>query len=593
MELATENTDDLQDVNGPSLEASSAHPIVMHPETLKFGECSPVEMRSTSPPSNHPRPEHFNGSTDPMRTAAIEGSSIPSTAKRVLLRFEHALPSPPSYPLETIDASSSSLRSGSSIDGMVEQTRSMTLIQKLRQSAFRRKMNPSIDNLSSSFSTTFPTDHSVRTPSLGTTEYASPRVLPSIGTVHDIVEWNGETEALPHTLIVGRLDGGGSLEILNPHSVEHDGEREGVVKSPSVSNAGTESEIRINSPPLPSSSEEETLEQNNTGSSIQAYSLATDSIPPPQSRLDHFAHSTLELGASSMAFMQQIRGAAFRRKKTLARSRDTFMEKERLHRQSIAQASEVARLQMEAALESQKVKETISVPHLPLVQVRPFKALPLPKTTGFQGSGGLSGVPKVPKRRPTIPKSPFLGSRRLLVADSANRLALPPNAASSTSSKESSSFKALHLPKSSLPVGGAGQSGVPKVPKRKVTVPQSPLLGPKRRLPPLEASANVPLPIDDDVSHHSKGVTSDDGGSCVLMGTEFHTSSKENEEPAAMALGSSMAYIPHSTRRAEQRAAFEKERAKNEQLRREAQRKERLQQVQMLQKELDVLRIEI
>jgi hypothetical protein len=589
MELAMENTEDLHDVNMPSLDSSSAHQIVVDPETLKFGECSPVVTNSTPSPSLQQPSLRFNSNTDPLMTAAIEGSSIPSTAKRVLLRFEHPLPSPPPYPLETIDGTLSTLPSETSIDGMAEQTRSMTLIQKLRQSAFRRKMNPTIDTLSSSFAATFSSVHSV-TPTLQSDDFSVTKLLPSIQTVQDTMSRIGESETLPQTLVVGRLDGGGSLEILSPHSVEHNDEELMEEKSPRVWNTGTEMEIS-----LPSS--EEALEQNTSESSIQAYSLLSDSIPSPQSRLDHFVHSTHELGASSMAFIQQIRGAAFRRKKNLARSRDSFMEKERLHRQSIAQASEVARLQMEATLESQRIKDTISVPPLSLASAKSFKALPLPKTTGFQGSGGLSGVPKVPKRLPTIPKSPFLGSRRLLAADSTNRHvhALPPSATSSTSSKEaSSSFKALPLPKSSMRIGGAGQAGVPKVPKRNITIPHSPQLGILRRPSTPEVSATVlaPLPIDDEV-HQSEEVFSDDGGSSLLIGTEFRHSSKENEDPAPMAHRPSLAYIPHSTRRAEERAAFEIERAKNEQLRLEAQRKERLQQVQTLKKELDVLRIEI
>mmetsp|Transcript_34913 Transcript_34913/g.70599 ORF Transcript_34913/g.70599 Transcript_34913/m.70599 type:complete len:889 (+) Transcript_34913:1593-4259(+) len=42
----------------------------------------------------------------------------------------------------------------------------------------------------------------------------------------------------------------------------------------------------------------------------------------------------------------------------------------------------------------------------------PFKARPLPATTGDLGHGGQTGVPKVTKRTPTVPSSPLLGHRR-------------------------------------------------------------------------------------------------------------------------------------------------------------------------------------
>ncbi len=42
----------------------------------------------------------------------------------------------------------------------------------------------------------------------------------------------------------------------------------------------------------------------------------------------------------------------------------------------------------------------------------PFKARPLPATTGTIGQGGQTGVPKVAKRSPTVPSSPLLGFRR-------------------------------------------------------------------------------------------------------------------------------------------------------------------------------------
>lgn len=42
----------------------------------------------------------------------------------------------------------------------------------------------------------------------------------------------------------------------------------------------------------------------------------------------------------------------------------------------------------------------------------PFKARPLPATTGTIGQGGQTGVPKVAKRSPTVPASPLLGFRR-------------------------------------------------------------------------------------------------------------------------------------------------------------------------------------
>jgi hypothetical protein len=183
------------------------------------------------------------------------------------------------------------------------------------------------------------------------------------------------------------------------------------------------------------------------------------------------------LDASSLAFIERLRGAAHRRKLQVARSRDALVAKEREQLLSIASAKE-QKLELAPELPStfppvhERVKTSVG-------PYKPFKARPAPDTTGHFGSGGQVGVPKVEKKPATTPFSPLLGSRRprkeeISFADLALR----------ESRKRIESklfpFKARPAPPTTGYIGHGGQAGVPKIPKRPATVPESPLLGKKR-----------------------------------------------------------------------------------------------------------------
>ena len=182
-----------------------------------------------------------------------------------------------------------------------------------------------------------------------------------------------------------------------------------------------------------------------------------------RSRDDEIHKTKQGLGASSMAFIEQLRGAALRRKMNLSRSRDSLAAKERKQREDIA-ASEAARLQKEEldrqAEEADRASRRKSVPARPSL-LQTFKARPLPPTSGLLGSGGLSGVPKVEKKPTTTPISPFLGSRRDLrqaaepeTCDYYQRKSVTVPVSKQPASIDTTTFKARPLS-----IGGCGTSG--------------------------------------------------------------------------------------------------------------------------------------
>ena len=235
-----------------------------------------------------------------------------------------------------------------------------------------------------------------------------------------------------------------------------------------------------------------------------------------------------QVDESSLEFIERIRTAAHRRKVAMTRSRDSLAAKEREHLRCIA-----------ASKSKPETPEHThsSVPKQAQVAFKQFKARPLPSTTFQKGMGGLSGVPKVdakptttplspllgrhkresntlsfergmgglsgvPKvdtRPPTTPFSPLLGYRR---KERIQIRALDPpkqpikgytnkqggklkdtftdRRRQKCEEKTISSFKARPVPPTTGVNGHAGQVGVPKIVKRSITIPSSPLLGHRR-----------------------------------------------------------------------------------------------------------------
>jgi hypothetical protein len=206
------------------------------------------------------------------------------------------------------------------------------------------------------------------------------------------------------------------------------------------------------------------------------------------------------LDASSMAFIERLRGAAHRRKLRVARSRDSLAAKEKEHLLSIASANE--RRQLMASKEAPTNTNGISMKPTVAIEssYKPFKARPVPRTTGQVGSGGQIGVPKVEKKPATTPFSPLLGARRPQTEKlpsinsptrnvprrSTSRLvsmvaeSLTPKKSKSQGHTTKTTFKARPAPPTTGFIGQGGQVGVPKVPKRPVTIPVSPPLGIRR-----------------------------------------------------------------------------------------------------------------
>jgi hypothetical protein len=355
-------------------------------------------------------------------------------------------------------------------------------------------------------------------------------------------------------------------------------------------------------------------------------------------RDEEIARTQVELGHTSLAFLHRLRGAAFRRKKALVNSRDDMVAKERSHREGI-EAARLLRRQSITELSPETHEETetqqisndyvfkarplpnaefsgsvgvpkvdkrpITVPVSPLLGFRRTKqsnepsmalttktgALPLPKTTGESGRGGLSGLPRVIKRPVTVPVSPMLGLRRQ-DCDSQTDFSV-----ASSKPPTRKGFKALLVPKS---LKSNGVSGVPRIPSRPTTVPCSPLLGGRRKSIQGSAPETNAMPTDelcDDSLSQSVG-----SAQCSLVGVKLLSTpslvvDEENEPPNVPYLvhdtkevESHPGYEPHSTARARQRAEFDAYLVTREKERLAEESHCRLEQARALKRELGELR---
>ena len=641
---------------------------------------------------------------------AIVNSDLPSTAKRVLLRMGNSaekkrndidtspgtntFSSDKENHLQNVihsyhsdhSQNNNNNKNASSTPADMEQSRSVSLIQKLRQSAFRRKMNtdqnhsnhlimtdipnrsPSVvlhNNHSNSTKTAFsnsvtaivdetqlssPTSVRDRTTLLSfsttTQTSSSPSPLPLSILKHrnhthlsrsQHNQNENHTDLSPQTLVVGRLEDGMlnlrspliqtriTSDIDNENNVDNNNNSEEDDDDEQITVPQQETE-HFDNPYYQSPDSlmisESSLEGDFDSHSgmITASSIISDTIPnnttfdtATQITTTHIVtgvssssgvHSSSSTG-TSMEFIQHLRGAAYRRKMNLTRSRDSLMNKEKQHRAHNAaiklQREILERNQQEEQQQredEQKRKLTQQQLQQTLLSTQwhdvPFKALPLPKSS--QLHGGFIGIPKIDKRPPTIPISPHLGLRRRRHPQNHNRVGdhnkegdedevgatrQTTNHSKASNGTISNEFKALPIPKSSLQLGGAGQSGIPKVSKRLITIPQSPLLGLRR--PPKHHTA----PKVSQTNVVSKSILRSD--------TTTVTNPMAIKAPTVhhMMTSSIQPYIPHSTRRAVQRAEFDQRRRHQEQVRIIHERHVQQQLVQRLQGELERLRIEI
>lgn len=336
--------------------------------------------------------------------------------------------------------------------------------------------------------------------------------------------------------------------------------------------------------------------------------LSNDSIEiPVRFTAEEMQRTTEELGASRNAFIQRLRGAAFRRKMNLTRSRDSLVAKEREHREAMA-ASMAAKMQQEQQdresllLKCKNQRSSSSIPSTAKMEQfdHTFKARPVPVTTGLAGSGGLFGVPKVEKRPTTTPLSPRLGVRR-----QSHRIKSARHAEEDSCDQPfhgdtgATTFHARPLPKTNGHLGAAGQFGVPKVPKRPVTVPLSPLLGTRRstqHIVPSNRSKTEFVDCSNNKTIHDEGKrkhsVEPSNSEHSLLGLEL-CSQKENDEEAVITprnTATTQPFVPHSTARALKRAEYDMLREKNEARRKEEERQKRKERIETLRKELGVLR---
>ena len=167
------------------------------------------------------------------------------------------------------------------------------------------------------------------------------------------------------------------------------------------------------------------------------------------------ASAKKHIDASSLMFIETLRGAARRRKQEVTRSRDSLAAKEKEQLLSIAESKERQRQALAKVDETQALQKIAATKQDSIMRpigYKPFKARPMIQS----GSGGQVGIPKVEKKPTTIPFSPQLGAKR------------------------QQRLRVLALEK-----GQGGQFGVPKVEKKKSTVPVSPHLGLRRQTSPL------------------------------------------------------------------------------------------------------------
>ena len=219
-------------------------------------------------------------------------------------------------------------------------------------------------------------------------------------------------------------------------------------------------------------------------------SFGTPGTPRTPGGNHDYTEAKKELGATSLEFIQRLRGAAQKRKQNLTRSRDSLVAKEREQREAVAALKVVPKQKPPTPNVQSLAKETTSK-----TIANSFKAKPLPATNGELGSGGLKGIPKVAKKPTTVAASPLLGARRVnppkvkslqapvtkpRIVNKDDSL-VPKTKKMHPVNNNTGTFKARPAPPTTGALGRSGQFGVPKIPKRPVTVPSSPCLGPRRR----------------------------------------------------------------------------------------------------------------
>ena len=388
--------------------------------------------------------------------------------------------------------------------------------------------------------------------------------------------------------------------------------------------------------------ESQTTQVLSDDSDKEAYHQATEPSSPsqPEEAMCDLTSVRKQVGKSSHEFIERIQNAARRRKVAMTRSRDSLAAKELERLRSHDEKHVVDEHTSDTCTDGAKREEG---PSNPVPDNKAFKARPLPPTTGSLGNGGLDGVPKVEKRPTTTPFSPLLGARRPRKMK-IKALAKPKEHKTSKSvSKEQTKptsqeiqptshiskpatakidglarpFKARSVPLAVRTANNGGQYGIPKVEKRPVTVPMSPLLGPRRFT--RSTSNGTDSPKKDVTQQGTPKKSNSIGGtrrlvrslsgtskstpqyatkdSPSLFGLQLLTTPKntaeENDENSTPNIGYFKGFELHSTKRATKRAEFEVRRKTMFEARIQREIQDREKTIQSINRDLQVLRREL
>jgi len=314
-----------------------------------------------------------------------------------------------------------------------------------------------------------------------------------------------------------------------------------------------------------------------------------------------------QVGQTSSEFIERIRSAAHKRRLAMTKSRDSLVAKEKAQLLSIAADKEklernVARVEEFLSNEEKKTESGSAF--------KPFKARPLPETTGPKGMGGLVGVPKVEKKPTTTPFSPLLGNRRPQKPKikALEKPKTPQFSPAKVTKSGPATMKAVDLPSEpsfkARPVpsfvgkkGHGGLAGVPKVPKRSVTVPETPgFVRRKASSSALQSSNASNHRVSEGSLGSNKRKSSISAASPVLLGLNLLDVTRDsapaslNEENLTPRDSQTKAYIPHSTLRAKKRADFDRRRETNVHEWEAERQRQRERDIRRIRKELDQMR---
>mmetsp|Transcript_43421 Transcript_43421/g.104926 ORF Transcript_43421/g.104926 Transcript_43421/m.104926 type:complete len:602 (+) Transcript_43421:16-1821(+) len=385
------------------------------------------------------------------------------------------------------------------------------------------------------------------------------------------------------------------------------------------------------------------FEPSGDATSPQRIRPPTESLAPSSAGItfnDDVSSATKKVNESSNSFIRRMRDVAHKRKLSMTRSRDNLKATQRGKMQPYDEDADADadtdtndHADVDGNVEDERVVDTTTESQIVPKPRKStsnqdlnssatdyhFKARPLPETTGSKGVGGLNGVPRVAKRPLTTPFSPLLGARRPEKVsvkalespkktkpipkkkESAKRVSIaechtppPPRPENPTES----AFKARPMPSFVGRKGQGGLTGVPKVQKRPLTVPKSPMLGVRRSSSVNEKKSQVwggKKAAEETSLLSGSSVVSrgSDLRGLVVLGSPQNTLNErdvENDENQRPRTHHNMGFQLQSTARAKERADYNERRDENMKIKKEQDMKSRQREVRKMEKELIALR---